>query len=753
MALKDKKTKIIVTLGPSTKTEESLRKFKASGVDFVRINMSHSTTDDLRYFIGLAKRVGIPFIVDTEGSQIRTGELKGAPLYFKSGDTVKLLGKAIRGDLTKISIRPPEILTQLVEGDIIYCDFHSLVLKICDTKTASRGYVIAQVVASGFLGSNKGAVVHAAFPRKQYNLPPLSPKDYESIKIGLREGVGYIAASFMRSGAFVDEVRQATKGKMKIISKIECVDGLNHLDEIIRQSDYLLVDRGDLSKEIAIERVPLVTKMIINKAAKAVKGVYVATNLLESMIEKPKPTRAEIHDIEQAVLDGAYGLVLAAETAVGKYPFLCVNTLTRTIEHVEAYISMENRVGQTITRTHKRSYNFDADNIADSLILPHGGILVDRLIERPSEKVLSSLPRIPVSDEHYMDAEQIALGTFSPLEGFMGKRECESVLDDMRLPNGVVWPLPIALDVSEEDARQLSSGSDVVLTDNAGEPFGILNLREKYSINKKEYARKLYGTNDLTHPGVRAVYAMNPILLGGTVSVFRRRPAPYKHYELSPRQARRLFEELGWRRVVGFHTRNVPHRAHEFIQFDALRKTFADGLFIHPVVGKKRVGDFHSTAIIKSYELMTQHFYPKDRVVFGTYATFSRYAGPREALFTALCRKNFGCSHFIVGRDHTGVGDFYPPKASHDIFDRVSGDIEIVPVRFDKVFYSRIERRYMHEAEDNGAHKDEDKLHMSGTQARKLLLAGKIPPRWFMRPEISKLIVEMIKNGEDVFVQ
>lgn len=642
--MKREKVKIIVTLGPATNTEESLRKFESVGVDFVRINMSHSTIADLRYFIGLAKKVGLPFILDTEGSQIRTGELKGAPLYFKSDDTIKLLGKQIRGDLTKISIRPPEIIAQLAEGDIVYCDFHSLVLRICDTKTAPRGYVTAQVVTSGFLGSNKGVAIHSVFTRKQYRLPVLSLKDYESIKIGLRAGVDYIAASFMRSGAFVDAVRRATKGRMKIISKIECVDGLSHLDEIIRRSDYLLVDRGDLSKEIAIERVPLVTKMIISEAARAGKGTYVATNLLESMVERPKPTRAEIHDIQQTVLDGAYGLTLAAETAIGQHPFLCVNTLLRTIERVEEYMPI--------------------DAQRDSLISPHGGgHLVDRLIEKPSAKTLSSLPRISVPDEHFMNAEQIALGTFSPLEGFMGEKECYSVLDKMRLPNGVVWPLPIVLDVSESVARQLARGNDIVLADEAGEPFGLLHLKEKYLLNKEEYAAKLYGTDNPAHPGVKDVSLMKPVLLSGVVSVFRRRSSSHKRYELSPRQARRLFEDMGWRKVVGFHLRHIPHRGHKFIQFEAVRQTFADGLFVY----------FHPTSIVKSYESLIRNFYPRDKIVFGIYDTFSRYAGAREALFTALCQQNFGCSYFIV--------DFYHPKPLRDIFDRVADDIGIVPVR------------------------------------------------------------------------
>jgi len=722
--------KIIVTLGPSTRTEEDLRKIKDKGIDFVRINMSHSSLDDLRYFIALSKKVGIPFIVDTEGSQIRTGKLKNDSCYFTEGSEVKLTNKDIVGDIMEISIRPPEILSQLEKGDILYCDFDSLILRIHETKTASKGYVVTQVLSSGTLGSNKGVAVHSALPNKQYNLPPLSPKDYAAIKIGLKEGAKHIAASFMRSGQSVDEVRRATKKKMKIISKIECIDGLNNLKDIIKKSDHLLIDRGDLSKEISIEKIPLTQKMIINEAKKAKKGVYVATNLLETMIEKPKPTRAEIHDIEQTILDGAYGITLAAETAIGKYPFECINTFNRIIQHVEEYTSAKS---------------------LDSLVSPHGGALIDGLIEKPDEQTLSSLPHIAVSDEQFMDAEQIALGTFSPLTGFMRKIDVLSVLNTMRLKNGIVWPLPIVLDVSKDDAEPLRKGDTVVLTDKTGKSFGVLHLKEKYSIDKKEYAHKLYGTTSEIHPGVQAVSDMHPIFLSGDIEVFMRRPSSYKGYEITPRQARRIFEERGWRTVVGFHTRNAPHRGHEFIQLEALRKAYADGLFIHPVTGKKQTGDFQPAPIIKSYEFMMRNFYPKGKVVFGTYATFSRYAGPREALFTALCRKNFGCSHFVIGRDHTGVGDFYSPKASHDIFDTFP-DLGITPVLFDKVFYSREKKKHVHEAEDTFGHKEKDKLHISGTQARNMLLKGRTLPGWFMRPEISKLLIEMVKKGEEVFV-
>ncbi|MDZ4221407.1 MAG: adenylyl-sulfate kinase, partial [Patescibacteria group bacterium] len=253
------------------------------------------------------------------------------------------------------------------------------------------------------------------------------------------------------------------------------------------------------------------------------------------------------------------------------------------------------------------------------------------------------------------------------------------------------------------------------------------------------------------HPGVRWINSLNPVLLGGKISLIRRRESEHKEYELTPRQVRRMFEERGWSRVVGFHTRNVIHKSHEFIQLEAMRRANADGLFVHPVIGKKKPGDFHAKYIIGAYEQMVKHFYPRDKVVFATYATFSRYAGPREAIFTALCRKNFGCSHFVVGRDHTGVGDFYHPKASHEIFDRFS-DLGIEPIRFDKVFYSNKLHAHVHEADDT-AHSEEEKMHISGTQARKMFEQGERPPEWFMRLEISEMIISSVARGEEVFVR
>lgn len=752
VANKKMETKIIVTLGPATKTEDAVKKVYALGADFVRVNMSHSSISDLEYFIATAKKVGVPFVVDTEGSQIRTGNLVENAVFLKEGEAITLCADEILGGKRRLPLRPRQIFSQLQMGDILYLDFDTAVLRIVDVAEAHSGYIAAEVLVSGLLGRNKGVVIDPAIPRR-FNLPALSSKDYQSIEIGIREGARYIAASFMRSGAFVDEVRRATRGTMKIISKIECQDGLDNLDGIILKSDYLLIDRGDLSKEVSIERIPFLQKIIIEKARAQNKGVFVATNLLETMVEKKKPTRAEVHDIESTVLDGAYGLALAAETAIGRHPFDSINTIRKIAVHAESVAHELPPRNTLLTEIlGERGYLRETAVRAPSLVAPHGGELVNRFLGQDTDiMLLDSLPRITLTDEHYMDAEQIAIGAFSPVKGFMTRRDHESVLESMRLSSGILWPLPITLDVTEGCAAELKIGKDAALVDGAGDIVGVIHVEDLYTFDKKTVAEKLYETSNDTHPGVRAVYGMKPVFVGGVIELIKRRFAPYKQYEMTPRQTRRLFEERGWSKIVGFHTRNVIHRGHEFIQLRALEETHCDGLFVHPVIGKKKTGDFETAPIIKGYELMMRNFYPEDKVVFATYATFSRYAGPREALFTALCRKNFGCSHFIIGRDHTGVGGFYNPKASHEIFDRFP-DVGIIPVRFDRVFYSEKTKSHVHERDDILGHAERENLHISGTQARKILESDESLPDWFMRPEIARIIKEDLREGKKVFV-
>lgn len=744
--------KIIVTLGPATNKASDLSKIKDKGVDFVRTNMSHSNLGDLVHFLKLSKKVGLPFIIDTEGSQIRTGDLKENTINFDENDEVIIRANPIVGSRRELCLKPGAVIAQLEEGDLIHIDFDTLILRVMDVSTVSEGYVTARAITGGFIGKNKAVVIDPVLEKK-FDLPPLSPKDYQSIELGLKEGIEYIAVSFVRSGASVDAVRRVTRHRMKIISKIECIDALENIDNIIQKSDFILIDRGDLSKEIPIEKIPFTQKIIIEKAHRYSKGVFVATNLLETMIEKRKPTRAEVHDVVTSIFDGAMGLTLAAETAIGKYPMECINMLNKLIQHAEAMVNGNKPKGQEdifIKRLEAANYLLDP-NAASALVSPHGGKLVNRILtDLPDHTYLNSLQKIKLDQNKQMDVEQIAIGAYSPLEGFMGQEDFQSVLAEMRLANGVVWPLPIVLDVSQEIADKLSFGETVGLTNDKGGVMALLHLDEKYNFDKEDTAGKIYGTISSEHPGVRMINEMKSILLAGRIDLIKRRESETKAYDLTPKQLRRLFEERGWAKVLGFHTRNVIHRSHEFIQLKAMEDENCDGLLVHPVVGKKKPGDFNPQYIIKSYEKMIECFYPKNKVVFATFSTYSRYAGPREALFTALCRKNYGCSHFIVGRDHTGVGNYYDPHASHRIFDQFP-ELEIKAVKFDEVFYSKQLNRYIH---TNGhSYSENDKLSISGTQARAMFERGETPPSWFMRPEISKIILDALESGEQVFIR
>ncbi len=683
----------------------------------------------------MAKKIGMPFILDTEGAQVRTGRLSSKEIRFNESKTIKIYVRQIIGDKEKVCLKPGFIVKQLEEGDLIFCDFDTLVFKVSDVSCIDKGYVLARSITSGSLQANKSAVItHGT--KKPFELPVLTDKDKQAIKIGLSNNLGYIALSFVRDKEGIEELRRVSRDSMRIISKIEARQSLDNVDEIIDNSDAILVDRGDLSKEIPIEKIPHIQKFILEKAKKKNKPVFIATNLLESMVNNKKPTRAEVNDVINTIIDGADGLILSAETAIGAHPMECINMMYRLISDAKS-------IGDMDYRTYLSNIN------KSSLIEPHGGRLVERYIDKYPYDI-KELARIRLTVEQQMDVEQIAIGAFSPLEGFMVRDDLEGVLDNMRLADGTIWPIPILLDVSAEDAKKIHVGNDLALTDERDEVMALLHTEDIYSVDKLSLVKRLYSTDDRNHPGVNMVMNMKPFLLGGKIDLLRRRPSEHKEYELTPYQTRRLFEDRGWIKVVGFHTRNVVHRGHEFIQLNAMQEENCDGLFIHPVVGTKKPGDFESRYIIRAYEKMMESVYPKNSAVFSAFATFSRYAGPKEALFTALCRKNFGCSHFIVGRDHTGVGNYYHPNASHEIFDDFP-DLGIKPIIFDEVIYSDKLKKYIHKSRCR--HKqDLQELAISGTEARRIFESLQVPPEWFMRVEISSIILDALKKKEKVFV-
>jgi sulfate adenylyltransferase len=378
--------------------------------------------------------------------------------------------------------------------------------------------------------------------------------------------------------------------------------------------------------------------------------------------------------------------------------------------------------------------------------VPHGGRLTNRVLSGEQQEEArhgsSPLPRLELSEEQACQVENIATGVYSPLEGFMTRDALLSVLDRMRLPNGLPWTIPIVLDVDRREAGAYEEGRDILLTYH-DRGIGLLHLKDKYPYDKPTVCRQVFGTDDGAHPGVRRVSIMGDILLGGEVDLFGALDTPFASRHLTPQEARVLFAAKGWRTIVGFQTRNVPHLGHEYVQKTAL--TFVDGLFINPVVGPKKRGDFKDEVILAAYDALLRNYYLKDRAVLAVLKTGMYYAGPREAIFHAIVRKNFGCTHFIVGRDHAGAGHYYSPYAAQEIFDEFP-DLGITPLFFTAFFYCR--RCQGMANEKTCPHGEQDRLMFSGTRLRQAIVEQTGESDLLIRPEVA----DTIRGLENPFI-
>ena len=741
--------KIICTVGPSSRSLPILKRFKARGVALVRINLSHIDLGECESYILDLSRSGIPIAIDTEGAQIRTGRIGAGCVSVRTGDTIRIHRQHVECDQQNLYLTPHHVVDSLEPGQLIEIDFNSVLLQVEDTSTLGReSYVTCRVVVGGALASRKG--VHCS--DLNCALDPFSEKDLRCVEIGQRYGIRHYTLSFMSRADDVVKFRSLCPDSV-LYAKIETNAGVRNMASILGAADGILIDRGDLSRDIPVEKMPLMQKVLIEAANLRGKEALIASNLLETMASDLKPTRAETSDIVNSIIDGVGGFVLTKETAVGKYPAETVNMLKALIQQGRTALAHSTKRGDHLTasvdlKSLGESPEFVDPDASGSIVRPHGGRLVERCLDTADANGWGDLPRLEVDDRVVMDLEQIGIGTYSPLEGFLSREDYQSVLDHMRLRSGVPWPLPIVLTIGEEDRRRLSKAERIALVSKEdGEVYGLLDVGDIYPYDKGEYAGKVFGTEDQKHPGVAQLREAGEFLISGKIHLRQRRRGAFHKYNLTPRQARKVFSALGWLGIVGFHTRNVIHRAHEHIQLQALERTGCDGLFVHPVVGRKKKGDFDADVIVRGYEIMIEKYYPKNRVVLGLFSTYSRYAGPREAIFTALCRQNFGCSHFVVGRDHTGVKDFYPPTASQEIFAEFK-DIAIVPVFFGDVAYSPDLDRYMDEAETAGP----GVKSISGTEIRGILGQGNHPPQWLMRPEVADLVIGKMSNGESVFV-
>ncbi|HXV03343.1 MAG TPA: sulfate adenylyltransferase [Gaiellaceae bacterium] len=370
------------------------------------------------------------------------------------------------------------------------------------------------------------------------------------------------------------------------------------------------------------------------------------------------------------------------------------------------------------------------------LIAPHGGELVDRTGPRPDD--VEQLEVVTLTSRELSDLEMLASGALSPLEGFLNREDYERVVEEMRLANGLPWALPVCLAV---DAAP--QGDRVALADGSGRLVAVLEVEETFEYDKEREAEQCFRTTDDAHPGVARLYGQKPLYLAGRVTVFGRQEPPFPELALDPAETRAEFAKRGWKRIVGFQTRNPIHRAHEYLTKTALETV--DGLLIHPLVGDTKSDDVPAATRVECYRVLLDNYYPEDRVVLSAFPAAMRYAGPREAIWHAICRKNYGCSHFIVGRDHAGVGDYYGSYDAQLIFDEFEPhELDIEPMFFEHAAYCKVCAAMV--SPKTCPHGGDDHVFLSGTKVRELLGNGEIPPVEFSRPEVAEVLIEAYRT-------
>lgn len=727
------KKEIIATLGPSSLTREIVQKMDTLGVNIFRINLSHVSQEKFIETYKLVRQwTKKPVCPDTEGAQLRTGVLPNEIIHLSAGVTVRIGNSLETSGAPLIPLNYDQPRDLLEVGDVLRIDFNSVVAQVCGI---DENGLQARIIKGGTVGSNKGISVD-----RSIKMPTFTEKDIAVCEIANDLQIDTIFLSFCSCGDDVIELRKKFDHKIKIISKVESSIALRNLASICEESDGILIDRGDLSRDVHLLKIAFAQEYILDTANRIGTPVYVATNLIESMIKNSEPTRAEVNDIVNALKSGAHGLVLAAETAVGAFPIECVrifSNLMKEMGHRPEFLDI----------------NYLSDPIGGGIISPHGGALVNQILTSIELPDVKSIASFTVNERVESDIIQIARGVYSPLDRFMDLDEVQSVLEKNELLDGIVWPLPIILQLTEDKKKKLNYSGEISFTsERTGKIFAAFKINKLEKIPDMAKISKLwFGTIDSKHAGVKTFMEGGEYLLSGKPYLLDNYPVKSSlYYNLSPRQTRAIFSHNGWSEIIGYHTRNVPHRGHEFIQRKALEENNADCLFISPVTGIKKKGDFSASIILKSFDKLIENgVYDPYGVVVGAFETHSRYSGPREAIFTAICRKNFGCNQFIVGRDHTGVGNYYSPTASQEIFDKIDTGMKIL--RYDNASYCS--RREIITDQFEGGEYLHSRIEISGSKVREMLLNGSEIPEYLLRPEIVEVIRSLLQNDiENVFI-
>jgi sulfate adenylyltransferase len=386
----------------------------------------------------------------------------------------------------------------------------------------------------------------------------------------------------------------------------------------------------------------------------------------------------------------------------------------------------------------------------DTTIAPHGGDLVDLLVPEGRREATRAEadhhPKLVVNARELSDLEMLAVGALSPLTGFVGEADYLSILETMHLSSGLAWAIPVTLSLTDDDVKRIGAGNSVALLPwEGGDPIAVLDVAEVFKRDRQKEALGVYATEDLEHPGVRALQEAGDFCLAGTVRALALpEHDDFLPYRLTPAQTRAAFAERGWRTVVGFQTRNPIHRAHEYLQKCALE--IVDGLLVHPLVGATKDDDVPADVRMRCYEALFEGYYPKDRAMVSVFPAAMRYAGPREAVWHAICRKNYGCTHFIVGRDHAGVGSYYGTYDAQRIFEQLDPDeLGITPLMFEHSFWCNACEGMA--SPKTCPHGEGSRVSLSGTKVREMLRAGERPPAEFSRPEVADILIEAMREG------